>query len=42
MLNESLSLVGQILILEPRPGESISPFRKRDSSVAKTAPSRVT
>ena len=43
MLNESLSLVGQILILEPRPGGgSISPFRKRDSSVAKTAPSRVT
>ena len=42
MLNESLSLVGQFLILEPGPGGSISSFIKRDSSVAKNAPSRVT
>jgi len=42
MLNESKSLVGQILILEPGPRWSISQFRKRDSSVTKNAPSRVT
>jgi len=42
MSNEFLSLVGQILILEPGAGGSISPFRKRDSSIAKNAPSRVT